>query len=116
MAYYCKILLTLDALKFKALIDMRRTLQTSSRQRSSQRKEADDEKNEALPTSQRYTPILRDTGEAQTRDDQAIGTGYERSEQWTTDRVQCFHSWCMRWRNRWRSCSSACYWKYASAQ
>ena len=81
--------LTLDTLDFKALIDMRRTHQTRQadqgvRMRHS-REETDDKKTK--PTLLRS--IIRKFHEAlkEAQDDQAIGTGYERSARWTANRV-----------------------------
>lgn len=80
--------LSLGTLDFKALIDMRSAHQTRSadkgvRTRHSRGKE--DSKNN--PTL--FGSIIHQFHEAlkEAQDDQAIGTGYERSARWTTNRL-----------------------------
>jgi hypothetical protein len=81
--------LPLGTLDFKALIDMRNAHQTQSadkgvRTRHSRREDSDDKKSPTLLGS-----IIHQFHEAlkESQDDQAIGTGYERSARWTSNRV-----------------------------
>ena len=83
--------LSLGTLDFKALIDMRYAHQTRSadkgvRTRHSRvgKEDTDNKKNPTL-----LGRIIHQFHEAlkEAQDDQAIGTGYERSARWTTNRV-----------------------------
>jgi hypothetical protein len=85
-------ILTLGTLNFKALIDMRYAHQTRSadkgvRTRNSRGGREDSEDSKKNPTL--LGRIIHQFHEAlkEAQDDQAIGTGYERSARWTTNRV-----------------------------
>ena len=81
--------LTLDTLDFKALIDMRHSHQTRQADKGVRMRYLRGEKDDKKTKPTLFRSIIRQFNEAlkETQDDQAIGTGYERSARWTTNRV-----------------------------
>jgi len=81
--------LTLGALDFKALIDMRYAHQTCSADKGVRTRHSQREREGEKTTPTLCGSIIHQFHEAlkEAQDDQAIGTGYERSARWTTNRV-----------------------------
>jgi hypothetical protein len=81
--------LTLETLDFKALIDMRRAHQTRQADKGVRTRHSREDQEDKKMKPTLLGSIIHQFHEAlkEAQDDQAIGTGYERSARWTTDRV-----------------------------